>query len=102
MFVSFLLYYKTIKRQTMCLSHQPSPNCACRNLSGGAAQAMFVDPVQSQFSTALGSEIGTRYRYIDDTPLVPLTEAGKTNGNTSTSSKPKPEAARIRKAFQAS
>ena len=36
--------------------------------------------------TALGSEIGTRYRYIDDTPLVPLTEAGKANGTASTSS----------------
>ena len=86
MFVSFLLYYKTIKRQTMCLSHQPSPNCACRNLSGGAAQAMFVDPVQSQFSTALGSEIGTRYRYIDDTPLVPMVEAGKANGTNAAAS----------------
>ena len=33
-----------------------------------------------------GSELGTRYRYIDETPLVPMTEAGKANGNTSTSS----------------
>ena len=35
---------------------------------------------------ALGTEIGTRYRYIDDTPLVPLTEAGKSNSSASTSS----------------
>ncbi|MBP5603033.1 MAG: RHS repeat-associated core domain-containing protein [Treponema sp.] len=33
-----------------------------------------------------GTEIGTRYRYIDDTPLVPLTEAGKSNSSASTSS----------------
>ena len=33
-----------------------------------------------------GSETGTRYRYIDDTPLVPLTEAGKTNGTSSSGS----------------
>ncbi|MBO4728123.1 MAG: RHS repeat-associated core domain-containing protein, partial [Spirochaetaceae bacterium] len=36
--------------------------------------------------TALGSEIGTRYRYIDETPLVPLTEAGKANGTNATAS----------------
>ena len=34
----------------------------------------------------LGTEIGTRYRYIDDTPLVPMTEAGKTNGTSSSGS----------------
>ena len=34
----------------------------------------------------LGTEIGTRYRYIDDTPLVPLTEAGKANGTNAASS----------------
>ena len=33
-----------------------------------------------------GSELGTRYRYIDETPLVPLTEAGKSNSSASTSS----------------
>ncbi len=36
--------------------------------------------------TALGSEIGTRYRYIDDTPLVPMTEVGKANGSNAASS----------------
>ena len=35
---------------------------------------------------AAGTEIGTRYRYIDDTPLVPMTEAGKTNGTNSSAS----------------
>ncbi len=33
-----------------------------------------------------GTEIGTRYRYIDDTPLVPMTEAGKANGTNAASS----------------
>ncbi len=36
--------------------------------------------------TALGSETGTRYRYIDDTPLVPMTEAGKANSTNAASS----------------
>ena len=36
--------------------------------------------------TALGSEIGTRYRYIDETPLVPMTEAEKSNGTNVASS----------------
>ena len=36
--------------------------------------------------TALGSETGTRYRYIDDIPLVPMTEAGKANGSNAASS----------------
>ena len=36
--------------------------------------------------TALGSEIGTRYRYIDETPLVPMTEAGKANNTNAASS----------------
>ena len=36
--------------------------------------------------TALGTEIGTRYRYIDETPLVPMTEAGKANGTNAASS----------------
>ena len=35
---------------------------------------------------AAGTEIGTCYRYIDETPLVPLTEAGKSNSNASTGS----------------
>ena len=30
----------------------------------------------------LGSEIGTRYRYIDDTPLVPLSEAASGGGSS--------------------
>ena len=141
----------------------PLTNCACRNLSGFATQAMFVDSAQSQtrdafgrrietkeylgdytrnlydgFSfdvlgksvlqsaysanvpvqkyrdgqsghpersasterslrsnvsgsapnnrTSLGSEIGTRYRYIDDTPLVSMAEAGKANGTNTASS----------------
>ena len=34
----------------------------------------------------LGTEIGTRYRYIDDTPLVPMTEAGKANSTNAASS----------------
>ncbi|MBR4824340.1 MAG: RHS repeat-associated core domain-containing protein [Spirochaetaceae bacterium] len=33
-----------------------------------------------------GSEIGTRYRYIDETPLVPLTEAGKADNTNAASS----------------
>ncbi|MBR4824338.1 MAG: RHS repeat-associated core domain-containing protein [Spirochaetaceae bacterium] len=33
-----------------------------------------------------GTEIGTRYRYIDDTPLVPMTETGKANGTNIASS----------------
>ena len=33
-----------------------------------------------------GTEIGTRYRYIDDTPLVPMTEAGKANSTNAASS----------------
>ena len=33
-----------------------------------------------------GTEIGTRYRYIDDTPLVPMTEAEKANGTNAASS----------------
>ncbi|MDD6487494.1 MAG: hypothetical protein PUF61_11160, partial [Spirochaetales bacterium] len=33
-----------------------------------------------------GTEIGTRYRYIDDTPLVPMAEAGKANGTNAASS----------------
>ncbi|MBR4824987.1 MAG: hypothetical protein IKZ86_09310, partial [Spirochaetaceae bacterium] len=33
-----------------------------------------------------GSELGTRYRYIDETPLVPMTEAGKANGTNAASS----------------
>ena len=36
--------------------------------------------------TALGTEIGTRYRYIDDTPLVPMTKVGKANGSNAASS----------------
>ena len=32
------------------------------------------------------SETGTRYRYIDDTPLVPMAEAGKANGTNVASS----------------
>lgn len=32
------------------------------------------------------SETGTRYRYIDDTPLVPMAEAGKANGTSSSGS----------------
>ena len=35
---------------------------------------------------AAGTDIGTRYRYIDDTPLVPMTEAGKANGTNAASS----------------
>ncbi len=35
--------------------------------------------------TALGSEIGTRYRYIDDTPLVPLSEAGNSTNSSASS-----------------
>ena len=35
---------------------------------------------------ATGTEIGTSYRYIDDTPLVPMTEAGKANGSNAASS----------------
>ena len=33
-----------------------------------------------------GSELGTRYRYIDETPLVPMTEAGKANNTNAASS----------------
>ena len=33
-----------------------------------------------------GSELGTRYRYIDETPLVPMTEAGKANSTNATAS----------------
>ena len=40
-------------------------------------------PASSGRNTA-GTEIGTRYRYVDDNPLVPLSEAG-TNSTTSTS-----------------
>lgn len=46
----------------------------------------LVSGSASNGRNALGTEIGTRYRYIDDTPLVPLTEAGKANGTNSSAS----------------
>ena len=46
----------------------------------------LVSGSASNNRNAAGTEIGTRYRYIDDTPLVPLTEAGKTNGTSSSGS----------------
>ena len=46
----------------------------------------LVSGSASNNRTALGSEIGTRYRYIDDTPLVPMAEAGKANGSNAASS----------------
>ena len=46
----------------------------------------LVSGSASNGRNAFGSEIGTRYRYIDDTPLVPMTEAGKANGSNAASS----------------
>lgn len=41
---------------------------------------------QNKSFVALGSEIGTRYRYIDENPLVPMTEAEKANSTNTTAS----------------
>ena len=58
-------------------------------LVSGSAQSSHPELVSGSAPnnrTALGSETGTRYRYIDDTPLVPMTEAGKANGTNAASS----------------
>ena len=55
-------------------SHQSSPVCARRKLAGFADKSTSVAPTQTQTRNAHGTEIGTRYRYIDDTPLVPFSE----------------------------
>ena len=65
--------FVTLKRQTVSLSH--------RNVIPN----LFRDLLPNNRNAA-GTEIGTRYRYIDDTPLVPMTEAGKTNGTNSSAS----------------
>ena len=57
-------------------SHQSSPVCARRKLAGFADKSTSVAPTQTQTRNASGTEIGTRYRYIDDTPLVPFNEKG--------------------------
>ena len=53
---------------------------------GHSGYPELVSGTASSNRTALGSEIGTRYRYIDDTPLVPMTEAGKASGTNAASS----------------
>ena len=60
-----------------------------RSNVSGSAQSSHPELVSGSAPnnrTALGSEIGTRYRYIDENPLVPMAEAGKANGTASTSS----------------
>ncbi len=54
-------------------------------LVSGSAQSSHPELVSGSAPNGR-SEIGTRYRYIDDTPLVPMTEAGKANGTNAASS----------------
>ena len=68
--------YTVDKPKTRCISHQSSPVCARRKLAGFADKSTSVAPTQTQTRNAQGTEIGTRYRYIDDTPLVPFNEKG--------------------------
>ena len=49
-------------------------------LVSGSAQT--TSGTTSSGRNAAGTEIGTRYRYIDDTPLVPLSEAAASGGSS--------------------
>ena len=46
----------------------------------------LVSGSASNNRNAAGTEIGTRYRYIDDTPLVPLSEAASGGGSSAAAS----------------